>query len=108
MFLQNGLQRLKLTSIGSLPRFLIMFIGVVAAPLMLVVIGGYNSNILGLVGSAWYFLTFALILLISIGGGVLMFRREFHASEMSIYQTETTTGSGRKNQSTPVAASSGW
>jgi hypothetical protein len=88
MSIQNGLRRLKLTTVGPLPRFLIMFIGVIVAPLILFVIGGYNSNILGLGGSAWYFLGFALLLLISIGGGVLMFRGKFNPSKMSLYQTE--------------------
>jgi hypothetical protein len=86
MSIQNGLQGLKLTSVGPFPRFLIMFIGVVAGPLVLLVIGGYNPNILGQASSAWSFLALALLLLICIGGGFLLFRRKSDAIERSLYQ----------------------
>lgn len=100
MSIQNVLRGLKLTSVGSLPRFLIMFIGVIVGPFILFVIGGYNSNILGLGGSAWYFLGFALLLLISIGGGVWMFRGKFNPSKMSLYQTEKPLEAAETNAKT--------
>jgi uncharacterized membrane protein len=86
MSIQNSIQRLKVTSIGSFPRFLIMFIAVVVGPLVLIVIGGYDLSILGLAGSAWFFLAIALLLIVSIGGGFLMSRRKSDAGERSLYQ----------------------
>jgi hypothetical protein len=86
MSIQTSIQKLKVTSIGSLPRFLIMFTLVVAGPLVLMVIGGYNLNILGQANIAWSFLAIALLIFISIGGGFLLFRRKSDASERSIYQ----------------------
>jgi uncharacterized membrane protein len=86
MFIQNSIQRLKVTSIGSFPRFLIMFIAVVVGPLVLIVIGGYDLSILMLAGSAWFFLAIALLLIVSIGSGFLMSRRKSDAGESSLYQ----------------------
>jgi hypothetical protein len=86
MSIQNSIRRLRLTSVGSLPRFLIMFILVVAGPLVLFVIGGYDLSILGLAGSAWVFLAIALLLIVSIGGGFLMSRHKSDAGERSLYQ----------------------
>jgi carbon starvation protein CstA len=89
MSIQNSIhsiQRLKVTSIGSFPRFLIMFIAVVVGPLVLLVIGGYDLSILGLASSAWFFLAIALLLIVSIGGGFLMSRRKSDAGERSLYQ----------------------
>jgi hypothetical protein len=88
MSIQNSIQRLKVASIGSLPRFLIMFTMVVAGPLVLIVIGVYNPNILGQANIAWSFLAIALLILICIGGGFLLFRRKSDAGERSIYQPD--------------------
>ena len=86
MSIQNSIRRLRVTSVGSLPRFLIMFTLVVGGPLVLIVIGVYNPNILGQYSIAWYFLAIALMILICIGGGFLMFRRKSDAAERSLYQ----------------------
>jgi hypothetical protein len=63
-----------------------MFILVVVGPLVLIVIGGYDLSIPGLASSAWFFLAIALLLIVSIGGGFLMFRRKSDAGERSLYQ----------------------
>jgi hypothetical protein len=97
MSIQNGIRRLRVTSVGSLPRFLIMFILVVVGPLVLLVIGGYDLSILMLAGSAWFFLAIALLLIVSIGGGYLMSRRKSDAGEKSLYQPEIDSGQVRSS-----------
>jgi hypothetical protein len=94
MSIRNSIRRLEVTSIGSLPRFLVMFTLVVAGPLVLIVIGVYNPNILGQSNIAWSFLAIALLILICIGGGFLLFRRKSDAGKGFIYQrkgAETNT-----------------
>ena len=78
MSIQNVLRRLTATSAGQFPRSasLVMFIGVVVGPLVLFVVGGRNPNTLGQYSLAWSFLASALLLLVSVGGGCWMFRRE--------------------------------
>ncbi len=85
---QNSIQTLRVTSVGSFPRFLIMFILVVVGALVLIVIGRYDLSIPGLASSAWFFLAIALLLIVDIGGGFLMFRRKSDAGERSLYQPE--------------------
>ena len=84
MFTQDDLWELKAISGDWVPssKFLIMFIGVVVGPLVLFAIGGRDSNILGQLGLAWSFLAITLLLLISIGVGLSMFRRV--AGDLSI------------------------
>ncbi len=86
MSIQKSIRRLRVTSIGSFPRFFIMFILVVVGPLVLLVIGGYNPNILGQASIAWPFLAILLLISICIGVGFLMFRRKSDAGERSLYQ----------------------
>ena len=88
MFIQDSLQRLRVTSVGSFPRFLIMFILVVAGPFVLFVIGGYDPSILGQAGMVWSFLAIGLLLLACIITGFLMFRRKSKAGEMSLSQPD--------------------
>jgi hypothetical protein len=57
-------------------KFLTMFIGAVVGPLVLLVVGGRDSKTLSESGLAWSFLAIALLLLISLGAGFSMFRRE--------------------------------
>jgi hypothetical protein len=57
-------------------KFLIMSMGAVIWPLALLVVGGRDSGILSEIALAWSFLAIALLLLISLGAGFLMFRRE--------------------------------
>jgi hypothetical protein len=78
MFIQDDLRDLKAASGDWFPslKFLIMFIGAVVGPLVLLAVGGRDSNILWETGMAWSFLAIALLLLISLGAGFLMFRRE--------------------------------
>jgi hypothetical protein len=85
MSIKNSIRRLSITSVGSFARFLIMFILVVVGPLVLIVIGGYDQSMPGL-ASAWFFLAIALLLIVSIGSGFLMFRRKSDAGERSLYQ----------------------
>ena len=78
MFSQDNLRDLKAASGDWLPslKFLIMFIGAVVGPLVLLVVGGRDSKTLSEPGLAWSFLAIALLLLISLGAGFSMFRRE--------------------------------
>jgi hypothetical protein len=83
MFIQSDLSELKAISIDWFPssKFLIMFIGVVVGPLVLLAIGGRDSNTLGQLGLAWSFLLIALLVLISMSSGFWMFRHESHAAK---------------------------
>jgi hypothetical protein len=78
MLVQDFLRDLKSTSgnwfIGL--KFLIMFIGAVVGPLVLLVVGVRDLGTLSETGLAWSFLAIALLLLISLGAGFSMFRRE--------------------------------
>ncbi len=94
MSIQNSIRRLRVTSIGSFPRFLIMFILVVVGPLVLLVIGGYNPNILGQASIVWSILAIVLLISICIGGGFLMFRRKSDAGERSLYQPRSNAERG--------------
>jgi hypothetical protein len=78
MFIQGVLQDLKAASGDWFPnlKFLTMFIGAVIGPLVLLVIGGRDSGTLSEIGLVWSFLAIALLLLISLGAGFSMFRRE--------------------------------
>lgn len=77
MLVQDSLQDLKATSGNWFPgfKFLIMFIGAVVGPLVLLVVGGRDSNPLSETSLAWSFLAISLLLLTSLGAGLLMFRR---------------------------------
>ncbi len=78
MFIQDNLRGLQAASGDWFPilKFLIMFTGVVVGPLVLFAVGGRDSNTLWESGLAWTFLAIALLLLISLGVGLSMFRRE--------------------------------
>jgi hypothetical protein len=78
MLVQDYLRDLKAASGDWLLglKFLIMFIGAVVGPLVLLVVGGRDSKTLSEPGLAWSFLAIALLLLISLGAGFSMFRRE--------------------------------
>ena len=78
MLVEDYLQDIKSVYGDRLPsfKFLIMFIGAVVGPLVLLVIGGRDLGTLSEIGLAWSFLVIALLLLISLGAGFLMFRRE--------------------------------
>ncbi len=85
MFIQDILQDLKAASGDWFPslKFLIMFIGAVVGPLVLLVVGGRDSGTLSETGLAWSFLAIALLLLMSLGAGFSMFRREARAPSIS-------------------------
>jgi hypothetical protein len=57
-------------------KFLTMFIGAVVGPLVLLVVGVRDSGTLSETSLAWSFLAITLLLLISLGAGFSMFRRE--------------------------------
>jgi hypothetical protein len=78
MLVQDYLQDIKAVSGDWFPslKFLIMFIGAVVGPLLLLVVGGRDTGTLSETGLAWSFLAIALLLLISLGAGFSMFRRE--------------------------------
>jgi hypothetical protein len=85
MLVQDYLQDIKSVSGDRLPglKFLIMFIGAVVGPLVLLVIGGRDLGTLSEIGIVWSFLAIALLLLISLGAGFLMFRREARVPSIS-------------------------
>jgi hypothetical protein len=60
-----------------------MFIGAVAGPLVLLVVGGRDSKTLSESGLAWSFLAIALLLLMGLGAGFSMFRRESRVPSIS-------------------------
>jgi hypothetical protein len=80
MSIQDVLWRLKATSAGPSPPTLIMFIGifigVIAGPLMLFVVGGDAPVTSGYPDLRWLFIAISLLLLVGIGVGLLMFRRD--------------------------------
>ena len=77
-----------------------MFIAVVVGPLVLIVIGGYYLNIIGMAGSVWFFLAIALLLIVSVGGGFLMSRRKSDAGEKPLYQREVLLKGAATNAKT--------
>jgi hypothetical protein len=85
MLVQDYLRDIKAVSGDGLPsfKFLIMFIGSVVGPLVLLIVGGRDSGTLSAIGLAWSFLAIALLLLISLGAGFLMFRREARVPSIS-------------------------
>lgn len=85
MFIQDDLRDLKAASGDWLPsfKFLIMFIGVVVGPLVLLAVGGLDSNTLTETGLAWSFIAIVLLLLISLGAGFSMFSRETRVPSIS-------------------------
>ncbi len=60
-----------------------MFIGVVVGPLVLFLIGGRSLNTLGQPGLVWSFLAITLLLLLGIGVGFSMVRREARGISIS-------------------------
>ena len=78
MLVQDYLRDIKAAYVDWLPglRFLIMFIGTMVGPLVLLVVGVRDTGTLPETGLAWSFLAIALLLLISLGVGFSMFRRE--------------------------------
>lgn len=58
-----------------------MSIGVVVGPLMIFANSVYNPNALEQSGLTWFFLAIAMLPLMGIGIGLLMFRRESHAAK---------------------------
>jgi hypothetical protein len=85
MLVQDYLRDIKSVSgdwLSSL-KFLIMFIGAVVGPLVLLVVGGRDSRTQSEIGLAWSFLAIALLLLISLGAGFSMFRREARVPSIS-------------------------
>ncbi|HZF39904.1 MAG TPA: hypothetical protein VE715_13840 [Blastocatellia bacterium] len=64
-------------------KFLIMFTGAVAGPLVLLVVGGRDSKTPPENGLAWSFLAIVLLLLTGLGAGFSMFRREARISSIS-------------------------
>jgi hypothetical protein len=85
MFIQDDLRDLKSVSGDWFPslNFLVMFIGVVVGPLVLLAVGGRDLNTLWETGLAWSFLAIALLLLISLGAGFLMFSRKARVPSIS-------------------------
>jgi hypothetical protein len=85
MLVRDYLWDLKAASGDMAPglKFLIMFIGAVAGPLVLLVVGGRDSKTLSESGLAWSFLAIALLLLVSLGAGFSMFMREARVHSIS-------------------------
>lgn len=75
MLIRDYLRDLESAYVDWLPslKFLIMFIGTVVGPLVLLVIGGRDSETLSETGLAWSFLAIVLLLLTGLGAGFSMF-----------------------------------
>jgi hypothetical protein len=80
--IQSVLQEMKdvCDSPSMRAGFLIIFACVVVGPLLVFVIGGRNANLEAQPGLVWFFMAIALLLIVGIGGGFLMFRREAQAA----------------------------
>lgn len=77
MYIKDNLMEIKTTITNHFPdpKFLVMFIGVVIAPFVLFVVGGRLPHTFGQTGFAWSLMVIALLLFVSISGGVWLFRR---------------------------------
>lgn len=78
MSIQRLMRDLKAVSAGSFPRAAVlgMFVGVVLGPLVLSGLGGSGAGILLPINLLWYSVAISSLLLVGIGLGFLMFRRE--------------------------------
>jgi hypothetical protein len=82
MFIQDNLRELKAPT-GDWVRdskFLFMFMGVVVAPFLAFAIDGRNPNDLGQFSLARSLMAVALLLLISVSSGALLYRRRPRAA----------------------------
>lgn len=75
MFFLRALREVGILPIGSFPRiaFLVMFSGVVIAPLILFAIGGRDTHLANQPSILWSLLVILLFLLLSVGAGILRF-----------------------------------
>ena len=80
MFIQDNLQKLKVFSEEdfSNTKFLVMFIGVVIAPLALFAIGGQLPNTIWQSGLAWTLFAIGLLPLVSIATRLTMYRSSYY------------------------------
>ncbi|MBS1787064.1 MAG: hypothetical protein JST85_05045 [Acidobacteria bacterium] len=76
MFVKDNLQRLKVFSEENFSntKFLMMFVGVVIAPLVFLVVGGRTSETLWQSGLVWTLLIIGLLPTISVVIGLKMYR----------------------------------
>lgn len=76
MFVKDNLQRLKVFSEENFSntKFLMMFVGVVIAPLVLLVVGGRTSETLWQSGLVWTLQIIGLLPTISVVIGLKMYR----------------------------------
>jgi hypothetical protein len=77
MFVQDTLFALSGVIKDKFPllKFFLMFAAVVIAPLILFVVSGRNNNLVSQPSLFWPLFAIASILIISIGGGILLFKR---------------------------------
>ena len=81
MFVQDNLQNPKVISDVNFPNTILfmMFTGVVIVPLILLAIGGWAPNTLWQSGLVWTLPAIAILLLISAGAGITVFRSNAYA-----------------------------
>ena len=85
MFVQDNLQTPKVISDVNFPNTILfmMFTGVVIVPLILLAIGGWVPITLRQSGLVWTLPAIAILLLISAGTGLMMFRSKYYAGAAS-------------------------
>ena len=77
VFFSSLINDLKAIAAGPFPQttFVLMFSGVVIAPLLLFVIAGQTMIPLSQLGLGWYLSAVTALLFVSISVGILLFRR---------------------------------
>jgi hypothetical protein len=82
MFVQDSLFALGGAIKEKFPhlKFFVMFAAVVIAPLLLFVTSGRDSNLVNQSSLFWPLMAMTSILILSIGGGILLFKRGSAAS----------------------------
>jgi hypothetical protein len=86
MFVQDNLQNPKVISDINFPNTILfmMFTGVVIIPLVLLASGGRAPNTLWQSGLVWTLPAIAILLLISAGTSLMMFRSKSYAGAATI------------------------
>jgi hypothetical protein len=76
MFVQDTLFALNGVIKDKFPllKFFLMFAAVVIAPLILFTVSGHNNNLINQPSLFWPLFAIASILIMSIGGGILLFK----------------------------------
>ena len=82
MYVQDNLMQTTTKVADLIPenRFSLMFSTVVVGPLVAFALAGRDPNMLSQPSLLWSLLAIPVLLLISVGGGLLRFKNAFHAA----------------------------